>query len=163
MALSKRLDEPPPTDDAGDIADGAAPTAAAEASDPSRRNEMIEIVRGAIEAGRVDLYLQPIVTLPQRKVRYYEAITRLRTEGNELLQPADFLHAAEAGGLMPKIDNLLVFRSVQVVRRLQLKNRDIGLFCNISESTLNHPRSVSANPANSWTPTARSRRRWCWN
>jgi cyclic-di-GMP phosphodiesterase, flagellum assembly factor TipF len=30
----------------------------------------------------------------------------------------------------------VVFRCVQVVRRLQLKNRDIGLFCNISESTL---------------------------
>ncbi len=132
-------DEPAITDDAGDIADGAAPTAAAEASDPSRRNEMIEIVRGAIEAGRVDLYLQPIVTLPQRKVRYYEAFTRLRTEGNKLLQPADFLDAAEAGGLMPRIDHMLLMRSVQVVRRLQLKNRDIGLFCNIAASTLNHP------------------------
>ena len=37
---------------------------------------------------------------------------------------------------MPKIDNLVVFRCVQVVRRLLLKNRDIGLFCNLSGSTL---------------------------
>ena len=37
---------------------------------------------------------------------------------------------------MPKIDNLLLFRCVQVVRRLQLKNREVGLFCNISASTL---------------------------
>ena len=40
---------------------------------------------------------------------------------------------------MPRIDKLLLFRSVQVVRRLQLKNREIGLFCNISASTLNEP------------------------
>ena len=33
---------------------------------------------------------------------------------------------------MPKIDNLVIFRCVQVVRRLLLKNRDIGLFCNLS-------------------------------
>jgi cyclic-di-GMP phosphodiesterase TipF (flagellum assembly factor) len=40
-----------------------------------RQNDMIEVVRAAIEANRVELYLQPIVTLPQRKVRYYEAFT----------------------------------------------------------------------------------------
>src|SRR5262245_41393072 len=34
-------------------------------------------IRAAVEANRVDLYLQPIVTLPQRKVRYYEAMSRL--------------------------------------------------------------------------------------
>ncbi len=37
---------------------------------------------------------------------------------------------------MPKIDNLVIFRCVQVVRRLLFKNREIGLFCNISGSTL---------------------------
>ena len=100
---------------------------------------MIATVRDAIDAGRVDLYLQPIVTLPQRKVRYYEAFTRLRTADGAVLQPSEFLDAAEAGGLMPRIDQLLLFRSVQVVRRLQLKNREIGLFCNIAASTLNDP------------------------
>src|SRR4029078_11970698 len=30
-----------------------------------------------------------------------------------------------------------LLRRVQVVRRVQLKNREIGLFCNISASTLN--------------------------
>ena len=100
---------------------------------------MIATVRDAIDAGRVDLYLQPIVTLPQRKVRYYEAFTRLRTADGAVLQPSEFLEAAEAGGLMPRIDQLLLFRSVQVVRRLQLKNREIGLFCNIAASTLNDP------------------------
>ena len=115
-------------------ADGGAAPAATDS-----RAEMIATVRDAIDAGRVDLYLQPIVTLPQRKVRYYEAFTRLRTADGVLLQPSEFLEAAEAGGLMPRIDKLLLFRSVQVVRRLQLKNREIGLFCNISASTLNEP------------------------
>ena len=38
---------------------------------------------------------------------------------------------------MAKIDNMMLFRSVQVVRRLQIKNREIGLFCNVSPVTLN--------------------------
>ena len=103
------------------------------------RAAMIETIRSAIEGNRVDLYLQPIVTLPQRKVRYYEAFTRLRSEDGTLLTPPEFLDAADAGGLMPKIDNLLLLRSVQVVRRLQLKNREVGLFCNIAAATLNDP------------------------
>src|SRR5690606_36218576 len=51
--------------------------------------------------------------------------------------PSDFLGPAEAAGLLPRIDHLLLFRSVQVVRRLLLKNRDVGLFCNISAVALN--------------------------
>ena len=37
---------------------------------------------------------------------------------------------------MPKIDNMVIFRCVQVVRRLLLKNREIGVFCNLSGATL---------------------------
>jgi len=125
----------------------AAPAAAEEEQSPApapntsaaARANMIETVRNAIEGDRVDLYLQPIVTLPQRKVRYYEAFTRLRTENGTLVQPADFMEAAEAAALMPRIDKLILFRSVQVIRRLQIKNREVGLFCNVGGSTLNDP------------------------
>jgi cyclic-di-GMP phosphodiesterase TipF (flagellum assembly factor) len=34
------------------------------------------------------------------------------------------------------VDNLLLFRCVQIVRRLIVKSRDIGIFCNISGATL---------------------------
>jgi len=97
---------------------------------------VIDLIREAVDSNRIDLFLQPIVTLPQRKVRYYEAVARLRAGDGDPLMAADFLPHAEAGGLMPKIDNLMMFRCVQVVRRLLAKNREIGLFCNLSSSTL---------------------------
>jgi cyclic-di-GMP phosphodiesterase TipF (flagellum assembly factor) len=100
------------------------------------RDGIIALLRGAIEAHRINLYLQPIVTLPQRKVRYYEAMSRLKADSGEVVAAADFLPYAEAGSLMPKLDALSVLRCVQVVRRLLLKNRDIGLFCNLSGATL---------------------------
>jgi cyclic-di-GMP phosphodiesterase TipF (flagellum assembly factor) len=100
---------------------------------------MVASIREAIEANRMDLYLQPVVTLPQRKVRFYEALTRLRTAGGEQVMAEDFMPHAEAAGLMPKIDNLLVFRCVQILRRLLMKNRDVGLFCNVSGATLSDP------------------------
>jgi EAL domain-containing protein (putative c-di-GMP-specific phosphodiesterase class I) len=97
---------------------------------------VIAMIKAAVDANRIDLFLQPIVTLPQRKVRYYEAVARLRVGDGEPVMAADFLPFAEAAGLMPQIDNLMLFRCVQVVRRLLAKNREIGLFCNISASTL---------------------------
>jgi cyclic-di-GMP phosphodiesterase TipF (flagellum assembly factor) len=96
----------------------------------------IAAVKSAIEANRIDLYLQPIVTLPQRKVRYYEALSRLKADNGDIVAAADFIKLADAGGLMPKLDHLSVLRCVQVVRRLLLKNRDIGLFCNLAAATL---------------------------
>jgi hypothetical protein len=97
---------------------------------------MAATIRSAIDANRVDLYLQPMVTLPQRKIRYYEALSRLRSDKGDVVLATDFLGSADAHGLMPKIDNLVIFRCVQVVRRLLAKNREVGLFCNISGSTL---------------------------
>jgi cyclic-di-GMP phosphodiesterase TipF (flagellum assembly factor) len=120
----------------------AAPAAAPadpapSAADASAASDAMQATIGAaIEASRIDLYLQPIVTLPQRKVRYYEAMSRLRTDKGDVVPAASFIAPAEAGGLMPKIDNLVVFRCVQVIRRLLMKNREIGLFCNLSGGTL---------------------------
>jgi len=100
------------------------------------RDAIIAAVRGAIDTHKIDLYMQPIVTLPQRKVRYYEAMSRLNAGNGEIVAAADFLPYAEAGALLPMLDNLSVLRCVQVVRRLLLKNREIGLFCNLAAATL---------------------------
>ena len=105
----------------------------------SATDEFVNAVRRAVESNRVDLYLQPIVTLPQRKVRYYEAVMRLQTDDVRTPRVPRRCRAA----LMPRIDNLLVLRCVQVVRRLQVKNREIGLFCGISFDTLNDPEGFS--------------------
>jgi cyclic-di-GMP phosphodiesterase, flagellum assembly factor TipF len=98
--------------------------------------ELLDTIREALEDNRVDLYLQPIVTLPQRKVRYYEALTRLRGAEGEVIMPGDYMRVAEPAGMMPTIDNLLLFRCVQVVRKLNERDANTGVFCNISANSL---------------------------
>ena len=95
-----------------------------------------KVIRSAVDANRIDLYLQPIVTLPQRKVRYYEVVSRLRDEDDKVLTATEFIATAESSGVMPKIDNQVLLRCVQVLRRLLVRNKDIGLFCNIAAVTL---------------------------
>src|SRR5262249_35986753 len=42
----------------------------------------------------------------------------------------------QAAALIPKIDYLAASRSVQIVRRLQLQKREVGLFCSLAAATL---------------------------
>ena len=97
---------------------------------------ILNLIRGAVETDRLELYLQPIVTLPQRKARFYEAFSRLRLADGRVIEAKDFLAPARAAGLLPVIDQRVVQRCVQVVRRLAAKNREAGLFINISAETL---------------------------
>ncbi|MGA0602673.1 EAL domain-containing protein [Caulobacter sp. KR2-114] len=99
-------------------------------------NALLETVREALAANRVDLYLQPIVSLPQRKTVFYESYSRLRDETGRVMMPAEYLTVAEPGGLVTAIDNLLLFRCVQIVRRLAKQDRKVGIFCNISLASL---------------------------
>jgi cyclic-di-GMP phosphodiesterase, flagellum assembly factor TipF len=122
------------------VAAAVAPAAPAERTIAAfaglDREGIIAAIARAIDASKIDLYLQPVVTLPQRKVRYYEALSRLKADNGDLVAAGDFLPYAKAGSLMPKLDHLSALRCVQVVRRLLLKNREIGLFCNLSGATL---------------------------
>ncbi len=103
------------------------------------RDAVTAAVRNAVAAGEIEVHLQPVVTLPQRKLRYYEALARLKTDSGELIVAGEFLSDAEAAALMPKVDYLAAARSVQIVRRLLLQKREVGLFCNLSAGTLADP------------------------
>ena len=106
------------------------------APDPGPARGMMEIVREALSDNRVDLYLQPVVSLPQRRTMFYESFTRLRDPTGKIIMPAEYLAVAEPGGMVTAIDNLLLFRCVQIVRRLAAKDRQIGIFCNVSIASL---------------------------
>ncbi len=118
----------------------AKPAPSAEAASPSRSQpQLLAAVKNAVEESRLDIYLQPMVTLPQRKVRFYEAVTRLRDDKDQILAPDDFIAIAEAGGLIGKIDHMVMLRCIQVLRRLMVRNKDVGVFCNVSAATLGNP------------------------
>lgn len=98
----------------------------------------LALVRRAIDADRIDMQLQPIVTLPQRKVRFYEALTRLRTEDGETIHPSDYIPIAEARGFMATIDEQILIKSVHILRRLTERSKEVGIFLNLSAASLAH-------------------------
>lgn len=96
----------------------------------------LAVVRAAVDAERLDLHLQPIVTLPQRKVRFYECLTRLRTEDGETIHPSDYIPLAEARGFVAALDEQILLKSVQILRRLASRSKEIGIFLNLSPASL---------------------------
>lgn len=104
--------------------------------EPRPDPELRRIIQDALDNNRVDLFMQPLVSLPQRQVRDYEALTRIRDANDNYLEPVDFIGEAIRARMMPAIDNLMLFRAIQVLRRLTSRNRRSGLFVNLSSQTL---------------------------
>jgi EAL domain-containing protein (putative c-di-GMP-specific phosphodiesterase class I) len=61
-------------------------------------------LRAAIEAGRLNLYFQPIVSLADRSATMLEALPRWPTLGQGILAPSDFIEVAESSGLLDELE-----------------------------------------------------------
>ena len=80
---------------------------------------MLTVLNDAIEGGRVDLYLQPIVTLPERKLRYYEGYHPAQDQRRRDRHAARLSPRRRTRRLMPIVDNVLLVKSVQLLRELR--------------------------------------------
>ncbi|NOZ41667.1 MAG: EAL domain-containing protein [Alphaproteobacteria bacterium] len=99
--------------------------------------EVLNIMHHALEGNKVDLYLQPIVALPSRRIIHYECFSRVRDEEDNIIFPSQYLKLTEDSGLVGTLDNLLLFRCIQVIRRLGPRRPGLKFFCNISSVSLN--------------------------
>ncbi|WP_236783631.1 EAL domain-containing protein [Azospirillum humicireducens] len=142
----RRAPRPPaPSSDPGGTPGGArrpaatpspAPQPAPPAAAPMDDAAVLEAVRDALKADRIDVYLQPIVSLPQRKHRFYEVFSRVRSADGQQIMPDRYLDIAEREGLIATIDNLQLVRCVQLIRETERRQHAIGFFANISAATL---------------------------
>jgi cyclic-di-GMP phosphodiesterase, flagellum assembly factor TipF len=98
--------------------------------------QILDLLRDGLRENRIELALQPIVSLPQRKRRFFECYSRIKAADGRILVPEQYLDIAERHGLVTAIDNMLLFRCIQMLRRLRKANANVGFFLNISQRTL---------------------------
>jgi cyclic-di-GMP phosphodiesterase TipF (flagellum assembly factor) len=98
--------------------------------------QILDLLRDGLRENRVEIALQPIVSLPQRKRRFFECYSRVKAADGRVLVPEQYLDIAERHGLVTAIDNMLLFRCIQMLRRLRKANASVGFFLNISHRTL---------------------------
>lgn len=82
-----------------------------------RHGEMQWVVRinQAIEEDRFCLYAQPIVSLDNDEINYFEILLKMQEENKEIIQPGAFIPAAERYNLMPKIDRWVVNETLSLL------------------------------------------------
>jgi EAL domain-containing protein (putative c-di-GMP-specific phosphodiesterase class I) len=71
------------------------------------------LLRGAISDRRIVVEYQPIVEIETGRVRYAEALVRLRDKEHALLLPGSFLGVAAEVGLLVALDRLVIERAVK--------------------------------------------------
>ncbi len=85
---------------------------------------VVSLLRHALENDRLDAFLQPVVSLPQRKICMYEVYGRLRASGGRHLPAGRYMPLAHKESLTPAVDNMLLLRCLRMLqdKRSNLEN-----------------------------------------
>lgn len=97
---------------------------------------VLQLIRFALRHDKLEVFIQPIMALPQRKPRMYEVFARIRAQPGTYVPASRYLGLAEREHLTPAIDNLLLLRCLQILRDKYNKNSKMPYALNISASTL---------------------------
>jgi cyclic-di-GMP phosphodiesterase, flagellum assembly factor TipF len=106
-------------------------------------SELRALLPMAVAQDRLELHLQSIVSLPQRKVKLYEAMHYLRGDQGRVFSPASLRQEAESAFAEAPFDNLLISRAQRVIRHLKERNREIALLCRVSSRSFFMPEVFS--------------------
>ncbi len=93
----------------------------------------------ALRADRLEVHLQPVVALPQRKLRFYEATAHLRVADADLAGPAEIGAVLERLGATPELDARLVARAAAIARHLAARGSDAVVTCPLAPASLRAP------------------------
>ena len=95
-----------------------------------------ELVQHAMHHKRVDVFVQPVMRLPQRQVRFYEMFARIRARPGQYLPASRYMQIAEQDNLDGEIDNLLLLHTLKTIQSSAHVKRAVPFFINIKNSTL---------------------------
>ncbi len=111
---------------------------------PERLREMqwVSRINRACEENRLVLYCQPIVAIRAgaQPFRQFELLLRMRDENGQLVQPVEFIPAAERFNLMPSLDRWVVRQACQHLahkRSDDVSRAPYTLTINVSTTTIN--------------------------
>ncbi|MGJ3264792.1 MAG: EAL domain-containing protein [Salinarimonas sp.] len=93
----------------------------------------------ALREDRMEIHLQPIVSLPQRRTRFYEALSRLRLDDDTLVLPGEFLPTIARAGLTAELDGKVAARAAAIARHLVNRGSDAFVTLDLAHESLVAP------------------------
>lgn len=98
--------------------------------------QLVEELRGAVEANQFELHYQPQLDLRDHTVKAVEALVRWRHPRLGYLPPVQFLPLVEEAGLMPALTRLVLEGALSQCARWRAAGQDLVVSVNISASNL---------------------------
>lgn len=103
---------------------------------PSAPRGLHEAIERAIDAARIDLCLDPILGLDDRKARHFEVSVRLHGEEGEVFDPQVLGHAIAGTGLGPRIEALTFAETIRLAGEFVARGAHADLFSAASGESL---------------------------
>ncbi len=100
------------------------------------REDLTEVLRRAVSAEDIEIHLQPVMTLGDRRTQLYEAFPRVRDGRGGLIRPETFQRPAAAAGLLADIDRIAFRRTVQILGRLIERGKQRPMFTPLAADAL---------------------------
>ncbi len=113
-----------------------AKRAATQLTDDNSVSRLPRNFSGLIDNGQLKMYLQPLVTLPERTVPGYEAFARLELDEDTIIPASEFLPKAVSTKVIGAIDREILEQAIVLLRSLRRKKQNAEVFWNISPATL---------------------------
>lgn len=94
--------------------------------------EREQLLAEALEMDRVEVYLQPIYSVKEKRITSAEALVRIRNAQGIIVYPAEFIEIAERNNMILKLGKIVfekvcIFIQQNNMEELGLKNIDINL------------------------------------
>lgn len=107
------------------------------------RKALSEEIGRALEEGEILPWFQPQVATASGEVTGMEALARWQHPERGLIPPADFLPAAEGGGYMERLGEVMLFHGLAALRRWDKAGMSVpGMGINFSPAELRNPKLV---------------------
>lgn len=96
-------------------------------------------ILAALNAERIDVYLEPILDLGEQRPQHYEVSIALKTAGGHTIDLADAASDLSGTGLLPLIDQARIARAADMARRLADRGKVGAVFAGLSSETVGDP------------------------
>jgi cyclic-di-GMP phosphodiesterase TipF (flagellum assembly factor) len=100
----------------------------------------VRSIADAITAGRIDVSLEPIMSLEDQRTQHFEVSIRLRNEAGEPLDPYGEGIELRGTGLLPLFDCANVARTAAMARRLEERGKPGSVFSAFNGESLTDDR-----------------------
>jgi diguanylate cyclase (GGDEF)-like protein/PAS domain S-box-containing protein len=107
------------------------------------RLRIISQLKTALKEDTLELYFQPQIEVPTRKISGLEALLRFCAPGRGFISPEIFIPIAEKAGMIVEIGNWVLNKACLESQKLAEQGFDVQLSVNISGKQLNHPSLVA--------------------